>query len=293
MRRNLTGALLYVFALLPFPVIYVLSDLLYLLLYYGIRYRRNVVGTNLRNSFPEKTPAELERTAKKFFRFLCDQILESLKMRTMSRATIRKRFRLNNLEEITRHFKTGKGVIAATGHYGNWEWGTLVITANIEEPVLVIYKPIANKDFEELLNAMRARFGAIMVSMKNTLRQLAAHRHRPFLAVLVSDQTPVVHETHYFTTFLGQSTAVFLGVEKMAKMTDSPVVFCHINKVRRGYYECTFKTLTEDPAATADYALTDQHTRELEEIIRQRPELWLWSHKRWKFTTEGFNTYAK
>jgi KDO2-lipid IV(A) lauroyltransferase len=283
MRRKLFGALLYLFSLLPFPVLYLLSDLLFLVLYYLVAYRRDVVAANLQNAFPEKNAVERDEIGRKFYRFLSDQLLESFKMRTLSRKELKRRFTLNNIEEVQQHFARGKGVIAATGHYANWEWGALILTATLTEPVIIVYKPIRDKIFEAMVNSMRSRFGAIMVSMKNTLRKIVEYRNQPFFAVLVSDQTPVAHETQYFTTFLSQPTAVFLGVEKLARMSANPVVFCHIDQPKRGHYNCTFTTLTDDPAATSEYAITEMHTRKLEEIIRHRPELWLWSHKRWKF----------
>ncbi len=283
---RLTAGALYLVSLLPFPLLYLVSDALYLVLVHVVRYRRDVVNRNLENAFPEKTDAERKEIARKFFRFLSDQIVESIKMRTISPEQMRKRFVLNNVDELRRHFAKGKAVFAATGHYGNWEWGTLIITLTISEPVIVIYKPLANKSFEELMNAMRARFGAVLVSMKRTMRKIVEYKNRTYLAVVVSDQTPVAGETQYFTSFLNQPTAVFLGVEKLAHLTGNPVVYCHINRLKRGHYECTFRTLVDDPSQCREYEITELHTRELERIIHQRPELWLWSHRRWKFKPE-------
>jgi Kdo2-lipid IVA lauroyltransferase/acyltransferase len=279
---------LYVISYLPFSVIYLLSDLLYLVLYYVIGYRRNVVQKNLLKSFPEKKDVERKQIEKEYFKFLADNILETIKMLSMSVETIKKRYRVNNPEEMQKHFDKGRSVIAVTGHYGNWEWGSLILSATFKEPLIIVYKPLTDKRFEGFMNGMRSRFGAIMVAMKQTLRKIVEFRKMKFYAVLIGDQTPARVETKYFTSFLNQPTAVFLGVEKIAKITNAPVVYCTSNRIKRGYYECTFETLVEEPNNTEEYEITNLHTQYLEKRIRQRPELWLWSHKRWKYKPEEF-----
>ncbi len=273
---------LYFISLLPFPLLYLIADFLYIILYYAVGYRRPVVQMNLRNAFPEKTKEELAAIEKKFYHYLSTMILESVKMTSMSSKTIKKRFRLNNPEEISKHFDKGKSVMLVTAHYGNWEWGSLILSATYAEPFIIVYKPQTNKVFEDIMNQMRSRFGAVMVPMKQTLRKIVSYKSRKFAAVFLGDQTPVKAEAHYFTTFLNQRTPVFLGIEKIAKMTNSPVVLGHLNQVKRGYYEATFITLTENPAAMHDHEITEAHTKYLEKIINKKPELWLWSHKRWK-----------
>lgn len=274
---------IYLISYLPFPVLYLLSDFFYYIIYYIVKYRRHVVGPNLRNSFPEKTETELKVIEKKFYRFLCDNILESFKMLTISRNSMKRRLKFINPEEAERHFKNGKSVLATGGHYGNWEWGNLAINLFFDKTVLVVYKPLADERFGAFLNKMRSRFGTVMVPMKQTLRKISENRQRLYLAVFVSDQTPTRHESNYFTQFLNQRTSVFLGVEKIARGTGNPVVFCSIDRIKRGYYEATFKTIVEDPKETNEFEITETHTKELEQQIRARPELWLWSHKRWKF----------
>ncbi|WP_256010546.1 lysophospholipid acyltransferase family protein [Desertivirga xinjiangensis] len=274
---------IYLISYLPFPILYLVSDFFYYIIYYIVKYRRHVVEPNLRNSFPEKTEAELKVIEKKFYRFLCDNILESFKMLTISRNSMKKRLKFLNPEEAERHFHNGRSVLATGGHYANWEWGNLAINLFINKTVLVVYKPLGDKLFGALLNKMRSRFGTIMVPMKHTLRKIAENRHRLYFAVFVSDQTPTRHESNYFTEFLNQRTSVFLGIEKIAKTTGNPVVFCYIDRIKRGYYEARFKTIVEDPKETSEFEITEIHTKELEQQIKARPELWLWSHKRWKF----------
>ncbi|WP_207425224.1 lysophospholipid acyltransferase family protein [Pedobacter sp. SYSU D00535] len=286
MKKVLSGLVrktLYLISLLPFPVLYLLADVLYVLLYYIIGYRRKVVKTNLENSFPQKTRAELDLIEKKYFKFLADNILESIKMLSISPKSMSKRFVFVNMDVLKTHFDRGKPVLVTGGHYGNWEWGNLALPLVMKEKLLVVYKPLTDKAFELMMNNMRSRFGAIMVPMRQILRKIIEQKNELFFVALVGDQTPPREESQYFTTFLNQPTAVFLGIEKIAKLTGHPVLYCRVNKIKRGYYEASFKTLFHDPKDTAEYEITEAHTRELEKAINERPELWLWSHKRWKF----------
>jgi len=199
---------------------------------------------------------------------------------------MRKRFKFVNTDEVEKHLANGKSVLLTGGHYANWEWGNLAINLYFNNTALVIYKPLGNRYIGDLINKMRSRFGTIMVPMKLTLRKIAEHKNSLYLAIFVSDQTPTKHESQYFTTFLNQPTSVFLGIEKIAKTTGNPVVFCNVDKVKRGYYEATFVTLFENPKQTSEHEITEAHTKMLEGYIKAKPELWLWSHKRWKFKPE-------
>jgi len=284
---GLTKFSLHLLSLVPFPILYLLSDFCYYVLFYIIKYRRHVVMPNLRNSFPQKTEKELRVIEKKYFKFLCDNILESFKMLSISKAEITRRYKVNNPEEIRKHLDNGKSVIVTGGHYANWEWGNLAMKAYFDETVLIIYKPLADKNFEGFMNGMRSRFGSIMVPMKLTLRKIIEQKNNKYLAFFVSDQTPARVDQYHFIKFLNQDTAVFLGTEKIAKTTGNPLVFCHIDRVKRGYYEITFTTLFEDPESTSPLEITLAHSKKLESYINARPELWLWSHKRWKFKPEN------
>ena len=282
-----TAVILYLLSLLPFPVLYFLSDILYGFLYYVFKYRRKVVFSNLQNSFPEKSKSEIELIEKRFYRYLADLMLESIKTLTISAKELKKRFVFKNIEILKKHLQNDKSVIAVSGHYGNWEWGPVAVGLEINEKVLVVYKPLSDKRFEGLMNSMRSRFGSIMVPMKLTLRKVIEYKNDPIVLVLVGDQTPAREESQYFTTFLNQQTAVFLGVEKIALMLNNPIVYFSINRIKRGYYECVFKSLIENPVHTKDHEITEAHIKELEKNIRLHPEFWLWSHKRWKFSSSN------
>ena len=281
-KSSVLSFFIYLLSLLPFWAIYVLSDIGYVVLRYVIGYRKAVVHGNLKNAFPEKSPAERKAIARKFYRFLPDLIVEAIKMRSISPKEATKRMRLCQLEELERHFRAGKGVIVVTAHYANWEMGIHAISLYTTHPALIVYKPLRDKSFDTVFNAIRSRFGAIMVPMKQTLRQIVAHRHQPHLSVFVADQTPSRRDTEYFIRFLNQDTPVYTGPEKIAKTTGFPVVFCHIDRVKRGHYTGTFTTLVETPSEVPGNGITDLHNNMTEEIIRRKPELWLWSHRRWK-----------
>lgn len=275
---------IYLVSILPFWLLYRISDIFYFLLFYIIKYRRKVVDDNLRNSFPEKTDDERHHIAKQYFKFLPDLIVEAIKMRTITAKEVRRRIRLIDLDEVTRHHQNNKSVIGVTAHYANWELGIHTMSLMNDQPALVIYKPLTNQAFNELYNGIRARFGAIMVPMKQTLRKIVEYRDTPHMSIFVADQSPGYNDAHIVLPFLNQPSLVYNGVERIAKITNFPVVYCHIDRIKRGYYQCTFTTLSENPSLEEKDEITKKHHIFTENIIREKPELWLWSHRRWKKT---------
>ncbi len=280
---------LYLLSLLPFRVLYLFSDAVFIILFYVIHYRKKVVEENLRNSFPEKSLKELQQIERTFYGYLADIMVESVKMISITEKELKKRFTLNNPELLDTFFNRQKSVLGALGHYGNWEMAALILGFSTQKKKLFIYKPLENKIFDDFFKNMRSRFGSMPVTMKATLRTLVTLKNEPKLTVFVSDQTPVREETQYFTPFLNQPTAVFLGIEKMAKMTNDPVIFCDIRVHKRGYYSCTFVPLITEPKLSAEHEITDAHVQYLEKVIREAPAYWLWSHKRWKFKPEDIH----
>ncbi|TAF44207.1 MAG: lauroyl acyltransferase [Sphingobacteriales bacterium] len=267
---------------LPFRMLYILSDFLFLILYYVLKYRKKVVDDNLAACFPNKTVDERHLIAKQFFAFLADLIIESIKMISISAEEAKKRFAIVNPQLLENYVNQGRNVIVVAGHYGNWEMANVVGFVS-DKKKLVIYKPLSNKLFEDFLNRVRSKFSAIMVPMKMVMRTLVKLKNEPTISFFLSDQTPVSHEANYFTKFLNQHTAVFLGVEKIAKTTNGVVVFCDVKPIKRGYYQCNFVTLIDEPRLTSEFEITQIHTSYLEKIIKDKPQYWLWSHKRWKF----------
>ena len=286
---SVAAFVLKLISLLPFWILYLFSDFLFFFLYYVFKYRRGVVKNNLLNAFPEKTKTERTEIEKKFYSFLADMFVESIKSISITKQELNERYQFENLEDITKHLKSGRSVIAVSGHYGNWEWGPLGIPFELPYDILVVYKPLSDTKFDNLINSIRSRFGTVMVPMKQTLRKVAEYRNKPHVLVLVGDQTPTREESQYFTEFLHQQTAVFLGVEKIAIKTNNPIIYFSIKRIKRGYYKSIVKPLIDNPKDCPEYDITNAHTRELENLITEVPQYWLWSHKRWKFKQEDIH----
>jgi len=207
-------------------------------------------------------------------------------MVTVSEKSIHKRMKATNDHIVTDYLNSGKSVMLAVGHYGNWEMSALWISLIVKKRLLIVYKPLTNNVFNDFFNNMRTRFGAEMVAMKNVLRTIVKAKDEVTMSVFVADQTPVKHEAVYFTTFLNQPTAFFLGIEKIAKLTNPVVVFCDLKYIKRGHYEYTAVPITENPKETAENEITNAYITCLENMIKRDPPYWLWSHRRWKFKPE-------
>lgn len=285
----ITRSLIWLLHIVPEPVAYLFSDLLYLLTYHVVGYRKKVVFDNLSKAFPEYNRKVIRRTAKRFYHHLCDLILESAVSHFYSRSRALEKISYKNPEMLNELYKTGKQVMAVTAHYGNWEYlSSLGMVC--EYPVIGIYKPLKNKYFDRMVRENRERFGAQVVTMEKVARKLISHHQNkePVLTVFLSDQRPMFHQIQYWTKFLGQDTPLFLGTEKLARKLDAAVVFFKIRKIRRGRYEVEIVSVCDDPTDLQPYDITDTHVKILEELIREAPEYWLWSHRRWKHSIERF-----
>lgn len=272
----------YVVGVLPRWIFYGLADVLAFQLAYLFRYRRGVVLGNLRRSFPERDEGEIRRLAWRFYRHLADLLLESAFMMHASSKRIVRRCEFTNVEVMEPYYQQSRSVVIAAAHYCNWEFLTCAAPI-IPFVFLGIYKPVGNRWVEGLLTRSRQRLGAVAVEMKDTLRTILRYEHegKPVLAGLIADQTPW-KGNHYWGHFLNQDTLVFRGVEHVAKKIDAPVFFCHMRQPKRGYFSVTLEFITDTPRETPEDWITAQHLAALERCIRERPEYWLWSHRRWK-----------
>ncbi len=283
MTKLILTPFIYFLSLLPFPVLYGFSYFVYFLLYYVIRYRKNVVLENLHKSFPEKNDAEIRAISKAFYRYLCDLFLETFKTLTISKEAMLAHCTMT--EPAKKLFEQmadeGKSVILVLGHYGNWEWAGNTFSLLCKQQLYVIYHPLGNEFFDELMYKMRTRFGTRLIAMKNTFREMLAKKDELSTTAFIADQTPS-SQNAYWTTFLNQDTPVFRGTEIIAKKLNHPVVYITINRVKRGYYEMSAEVLCAAPGATAEGEISEMHTRRLEQDIIAHPQYWLWSHRRWK-----------
>jgi KDO2-lipid IV(A) lauroyltransferase len=273
----------WIFTLLPLPVLYIFSDFLYLVLYYVVSYRRNVVATNLKNSFPEKTDEELKTIEKKFYRHLSDLLIETFKSTHMTTANQKKRFTYSNLEIIDKLREEKRDIIAVLGHYNNWEWPTL-LPYYLKYKTIIIYKPLQNKYFNSFINNHRSEHGIVLTPTSQVIREIINYRKNDIntVSVFISDQIPSKGDIKYWTTFLNQDTAVFTGAGKIASKYDMAMVFFHVQKVKRGYYNLNIELLFDHTAGLSEEEITEKHVRRLEDIIKEKPENWIWSHRRWK-----------
>ena len=275
--------LIWAFTLLPLRIQYLLSDLLFVLNFLFIGYRRKVVYLNLRNSFPEKSNKNIRIITRKFYRHFFDQMIESIALIHMSPEKILKHNRFKNPEVIENLYKKNKGVILILGHYGNWEW-LISLQMLVSYKTLAIYKQLNNKYFDRMYVNIRSRYGMTPVPMNRILRELISREQKNELALTysLSDQRPLYRHIQYWTRFLNQDTPVYLGTEKIARKMNLAVVFSKMRKIKRGIYETEFLPLFENSRETKEHEITDKYLSILEKTIIERPELWLWTHKRWK-----------
>jgi Kdo2-lipid IVA lauroyltransferase/acyltransferase len=274
--------LLYGAALLPFPLLYLLSDVLFLLLFHLIGYRKQVVLTNLRNSFPEKSEAERRAICERSYRWFCDLVLETLKTLTIQKDTVRERISFPGAH-VFRHFvEQRQSLVIVMGHYGNWELAGARFAAEADlHQLAVIYHPLQHPYFEKLVVHMRTRLGNRLYTKRETFKSMLRDRTQLTATAFIADQTPSADRA-YWTTFLGQDTPVFTGTGVIAKKLGYPVVYLSVQQKRRGYYEMEAEVLVEDPAALSEEAIHELHTQRLERDIRKKPDIWLWTHRRWK-----------
>lgn len=284
----LAYSFLWLITLLPLKVLYGFSDLISFLMSRVIRYRRKTVLRNLGRSFPEKSGAEIRRIQKKFYRQLSDYFLEWIYRIHLGKEELSRRMHYTNPEILRDFYAQGKSIMLLLSHYGNWEWASLLSRLS-QHNYLVIYKPLRNEYFDRLFLDLRCRFGMRGVPMESILRQIIEHRKesKPFVVFSLADQRPRGKHSTHWTRFLNQDTPVFTGSEKIARKFDMPVLLLVIDKVKRGYYRAEFRVLSEDPAREPEFELTRRYLGILEEEIREKPELWLWTHKRWKHRREN------
>jgi KDO2-lipid IV(A) lauroyltransferase len=269
-------------SLLPFPLLYALSDLLCVLIYTVVGYRKKVVMENLRNSFPEKTDEERSEIARKFYRHFCDLTLESLKMFTISASDAEKRMVYSNVEIMDKYFKQGKSVIVAMAHYNNWEMVAVTVDAQTEHQALAIYKPLSNPYFDRKMRVSREKYGLQMIHNRTVKEDFDRLKGELTAWYFLIDQAPSFHSKPYWMTFLNQETGVLTGTEKYAKTYNCAVVYLEVEKPKRGYYTARYVDVTDSPRSFPDGELTGIVTKLLEKQIIQKPEFWLWSHRRWK-----------
>lgn len=273
--------LFYLVSLLPLRVLYLVSDLAYFLLYRVAGYRKGVVMQNLTTAFPDKSEAEKEQIARKFYRNFTDTFIETIKYISASKRYLRKHFDadVSLLHEL---HQGDKSIQVHLGHNFNWELLNLVLPLQLPYKFLAVYLPINNKAFNRLFKYIRSRSGTHLISAWYMRREMLPFRNSQYIIGLIADQSPAHADTAYWVEFFGRPTAFIKGPERWARQYNYPVVFLHFTKKKRGYYKAHFELATREPSLLPEGEVTRMYAAFLERTMSQHPEMWLWSHRRWK-----------
>ncbi len=269
-------------ARLPFWLLYLISRLLFIVIFYVIGYRKNVVYKNLRNAFHEKSENEIRQIGKQFYKHFSELTLEIIKLHEMNEDDFKKRMIVKNTEMLLRYFEHGKSLIILTMHYNNWEWSSCVALYLKHKP-LGVYKPLHNKKYDKYLNENRSRMGVEMIPSHQVLRRIVKARKNDetFLLWLAGDQTPPRYHK-FWLKFFNQDALFYPGPVAISRRYNYPVIFQKIIKKGRGKYETSFEVLFENPKNYTDAEIMKKYIGKMEETIREQPEYYLWSHRRWK-----------
>lgn|SRR5690554_747070 len=278
---------LWLISRMPFRMLYAFSDMVFVLIFYLIRYRRRTVRNNLKIALPHLSESEHSRIEKEFYRHMCDMFLEMIKTLSITAEEMDKRFRFTNLEVIHEFEKKQKSIILLYSHYASWEW-SIALGRHINFKGYGIYKKIQNPYFDKLVRDIRSKFDATLINTKSTIKEVTQNQENGILGIygFISDQTPRPQKTHYWETFMGKVVPIHTGGEMLAKKLDMSTIFMKVEKVKRGHYQATFIPITDNPREIPDYQITYRFIKEVEKQILEKPEYYFWTHKRWKHSVD-------
>lgn len=272
---------LYLWSLLPLRLLYIISDFFYVLVYYVVGYRKEVVMQNLLIAFPQKTEAERIRIAKNFYHKFIDSFIETLKLLSASDSFFTKRL-TGNWDVIDRFYDEGRSVQLHMGHNFNWEWGNVVLSQKVRYQIVGVYMPISNKALNRIFKKLRSRSGTVMLDAHKMAAEFLPFKGTQYCLGLVADQSPArLHKARWFE-FFDKKSAFTIGPAKNAILNNTVVVFGFIERPRRGYYNVNFSVASAHPLESTENELTKKFVDYLEQIIIKNPDMWLWSHRRWK-----------
>lgn len=274
---------IWVISILPFRLLYAFSDGIYIIIYNLLGYRKKVVQDNLRLVFPDKPESEINDITKKFYHHFCDMMVEAIKSLTISEKSMRKRFKFANVELLNDLEKQNRSIILMCGHYGSWEW-IFILQKFVTHKGYAVYSRLGNKYFDNMVKGIRAKWDSTLITTKETVPTLTRSKVKGDLTIsgFVSDQTPLVSRAFHWNEFMGIKVPIHTGAEMLAKRLDMSVVFFRVKRLKRGYYETTFELLAKNPNDFPNYEITDIFTKKLEKQIREAPQYYLWTHRRWK-----------
>lgn len=286
----------YLMSLLPFCILFLLSDFLFVIIAHVVRYRHKVIWKNLTESFPDKSEAEIRKIEHDFYHWFCDYLVETIKLMTMSPTSLQKRMRFTGMEPFNEVLKNGGSCAVYLGHYCNWEWITSIpywIPDHVQ--CCELYHPLENDYFDRLFKYVRERQNALCIPMQESLRKIIEFRRNSQSLVVgyIADQVPLWWNIHHWVDFLNHDTPVLTGAERIVKHTGQACFYGDVRRLRRGYYECEMKLMTLHPKEMKDFEITDIYFQMLEKTIKRDPATYLWSHNRWKRTREDFDRHWK
>ena len=274
--------LLWLISILPFRLFYFFSDFVFFVLFYVVGYRKRVVSENLARAFPGKSKKELKKIKKEFYRHMCDMFLEMVKTLNLSKEELKERYKIINIE-VLQDIVKDKSVLIVCSHYANWEWN-VSINNYVNAKGYAVYQKIGNSYFDDLIKKIRAKWNTTLITQQETVKTVYRNVQNGVNSAygMVSDQSPQVKRAQYWSEFMGVKVPIFNGPESMARKLDLAVVFLKVSKVKRGFYQAEFIPITTSGKQTKKHQITDQFLRLTEDQIREKPEYYLWTHKRWK-----------
>lgn len=278
------------FRILPFRVMYTVSDLFYLLIRV-VGYRNSVVTDNLQRSFPDKSEQEIKEIKCKFYHHFCDMLVEEMKGHSMSVEEAEKRYKIADTALFDKYYAENRTVICLVGHYGNWEWATIGLKNQLKQQLAGFYRPIKNKLIDDAIKEQRRQCGMEICPIDRTPYLFREFKSKNGVIFMIADQANPNHKRRIWVNFLNQETSCLQGAEVYAKMFNIPVVYAEVMPLRRGYYECRIKSITDDPTSTPDGYITKRYFDELALTINKAPEYWMWSHRRWKHKRHESEAY--
>lgn len=295
---NIVYGIFYLASKLPYKALYAISDIAYLVLYNIVRYRRDIVRSNITSAFPEKSTEECIAIEHGFYRWFCDYFVETVKLMSVSRQELLRHVEFRGIDKIEEYFDKGQTCAGILGHYGNWELLSatgLVIKKHPESVIGLIYHPLRCQLFDRLFINIRQSMGGVCIPKKDILRYLVSFRRQNLMNLFgyIADQAPRYRNIHLWLPFLNHDTPVFTGAERIMRKMNNAVFYIDVERPERGKYIYTFKLMTDKPGEMPEFEITKKFFAMLEQTIRREPRFYLWSHNRWKRTREEFDKEFK
>lgn len=282
----------FLMSLLPFWLLFIISDCLYFLVAKVVKYRHHTIWKNLKESFPEKSEAEIKKIQRDFYHWFCDYLVETIKLMTMSEKSLRKHIQFTGMEQFNEVLNNGGSCAVYLGHYCNWEWISAIpywVPKHVQ--CCELYHPLENRAMDKVFIHLREQQNALCIPMQESLRKILDFKRKNASLVVgyIADQAPMWNNIHHWVDFLNHDTPVLTGAERIARHTRQACFYGDMSRPKRGYYVCNMRLIELNPKTRPNFEITDIYMKMLEETIQREPAYWLWSHKRWKRTREEFD----